>query len=212
MIGYCDNCSKYYLIDDSDYSYQKDCDYYAYVCPHCGEEFSTWIEDESEAFDEIENLNELLESTRKAEDITKKILTYYDNNKTLEKEDLFNLLDKNEKEYMGNLIKQCNYLKAKNYLVSIPRTKDYAVLLKTDDTFEISKPKERYFKLDELQRCVEGFVESVNCGVIGECLEFINEEGFIKKLPVNNLGRRLLARTYRGNILVCPKNLVDTDE
>lgn len=212
MIGYCDNCSKYYLVDDSDYSYQKDCDYYAYTCPHCGEEFTTWIEDESEAFDEIENLNELLESTRKAEDITKKILAYYDKNKTLEKDDLFNLLDKKEKEYIEYLIKQSNYLKAKDYLRSLPTIKDYAVLLKTDDSFEIIKPKERYFKLAELQKCVEGLVEEVNCGVISECFEFINEEGFIKKLPVNNFGRRLLARTYRGNILVCPKNLVDCDE
>lgn len=212
MIGYCDNCSKYYLVDDSDYSYQKDCDYYAYTCPHCGEEFTTWIEDEAEAFDEIENLNELLESTRKAEDITKKILAYYDKNKTLEKDDLFNLLDKKKKEYIEYLIKQSNYLKAKDYLRSLPTVKDYAVLLKTDDSFEIIKPKEKYFKLDELQKCVGGLVEEVNCGVISECFEFINEEGFIKKLPVNNLGRRLLARTYRGNILVCPKNLVDCDE
>lgn len=74
-----------------------------------------------------------------------------------------------------------------------------------DDSYRLEEVKEEA-SLEKLQSIVEGYIELVP--VQSKHFYFIvNEEGLLKKLPVNNQAKRLFDLDVVGNIVVCPRNL-----
>ena len=71
---------------------------------------------------------------------------------------------------------------------------------------EINPENKRNFSLEELQRIVHGYIESIH--LPKNRLMIINEEGKLKGLPVNILAtREILSHGYNdvivGNVLIC---------
>ena len=89
--------------------------------------------------------------------------------------------------------------------------KDMAMLLKTDNTIELIKPKDKYFSLEELQGYVEGLIEYYPHRIDGNNV-ICNEEGLLLDLPYNNLAKLILDVDLVGPILVSPANLDEYDE
>lgn len=113
----------------------------------------------------------------------------------------------------GECCNECNLnavVPYRIFLNSIEK-KNIALLIKTDGTIEIVKPKEKYFSLKELQKCVDGYIE-IGQQVFEEYLTVVNEEGLLLKLPFNNLFYQLYGIKFYGNVLICPLNIFEKTE
>lgn len=106
-----------------------------------------------------------------------------------------------------------------NYKVVIPyrqflsnEKKDKAMLLKTDFSIELIKPKDKHFTLEELQELVDGGLIEYYPHRIDGNIVIVNEEGLIKQMPYNKLAKLILGVDLVGPVLVSPTNLEDFDE
>lgn len=86
-----------------------------------------------------------------------------------------------------------------------------ALLITTEGKIKQIAPESKYFTLEELQACVGGYIEEVESEIYQNSLEIVNEEGLIKDLKFNKLAKRLLGRDYVGNVLICPKELLECE-
>ena len=62
------------------------------------------------------------------------------------------------------------------------------------------------FKLDELQKIVGGYIETIN--LPGGSLMVVNEEGLLDGLPSNRLASRLAYQPIVGNAVVMAKSMM----
>lgn len=92
------------------------------------------------------------------------------------------------------------------FLTDIHKSK--AMLLNTDDTITLVKPKDKYFSLKELQTYVQGLIEYYP-KQIKDCYVICNEEGLLKAMPYNKLAKRILGVDLVGPVIVIPKDLID---
>ncbi|CCV64707.1 hypothetical protein BN85411300 [Alteracholeplasma palmae J233] len=114
----------------------------------------------------------------------------------------------------GKCSSEANYnavIPYREYLAG--KNKQNVLLLTTDGTFRLVKPKGKYFVLEELQKLVNGMIEfyprHINNNII-----ICNEEGLMKKMPYNRLDKLILDIDLVGPVLivsekmrltVCPK-------
>lgn len=97
------------------------------------------------------------------------------------------------------------------YRLSLDNVKrDQAMLLKSDNTIELIKPKDKNFSLKEMQGYVGGLIE-LYPHRIDKNIIICNEEGLIKNLPYNNLAKLILGVNLVGNVIVSPTNLDEFD-
>ncbi len=87
--------------------------------------------------------------------------------------------------------------------------KDKAMLLKTDNTIELIRPKDKHFTLEELQELVGGGLIEYYPHRINGNIVIVNEEGLLKQMPYNRLAKIILKVDLVGPVIVIPKNLVD---
>lgn len=83
-----------------------------------------------------------------------------------------------------------------------------AAVLLTENEMQYITPKNGTFTLEELQEMVGGFIEfapSTN----EDLRVIVNEEGLIKKLYKNKIATQFLRKTYYGNVVICPKELLE---
>ena len=70
---------------------------------------------------------------------------------------------------------------------------------------------ENYIRSKENWTFVDGYIEEVESEIYQNSFEIVNEEGLIKGLKFNKLAKRLLGRDYVGNVLICPKELLECE-
>lgn len=73
---------------------------------------------------------------------------------------------------------------------------------------ELIRPKGITFTLKELQSAVGGFIEYAPT-IMENNYIIVNEEGLVKNFYKNTYGKKLTGVEYRGDILICPKELVE---
>lgn len=81
--------------------------------------------------------------------------------------------------------------------------KKSGVIIQADGTIKEVEPADgKFFSLDELQKAVGGYIESIHleCG----CIMFVNEEGKLNDLPLNQNATDLfvLSRVYSDDVIV----------
>lgn len=98
------------------------------------------------------------------------------------------------------------------------------IIIYPEGMAEETRPKNgEVFELDELQRIVGGYIEVVQVGVYADgCITalemYVNEEGKLKNLPVNNLATMLYQNIRAtedvivGTVLVSPQRFFKRDE
>jgi hypothetical protein len=97
---------------------------------------------------------------------------------------------------MSNPIKNSNFMKM-----------EYGIVLRTDGTIKILMPDNGTdFQLAELQKVVEGYIELIHFSP--HYFMVVNEEGLLKKLPLNNLASSLRGYAIYGNVLLCDKSMI----
>ena len=102
-----------------------------------------------------------------------------------------------------------------NYLAVVPyrfflsdETNSKAMLLNTDNTITLIKPKDEYFSLTELQTYVQGLIEMYPT-YWNENFIVCNEEGLINEMEYNRLAKIILNVDLVGPVLVVPKKLIE---
>lgn len=75
-----------------------------------------------------------------------------------------------------------------------------ARLIKVDGTIEKLKPAGKYLSLQELQKAVDGYIETVT--VDKENLLIVNEEGRLKQLPVNEIASSMVLQMIVGDVVL----------
>lgn len=117
----------------------------------------------------------------------------------------------------ANPLADCKCSSESNYQAVLPyrlfladENKSKAMLLNTDNTITLVKPKEKYFTLTELQTYVQGLIEMYptyhNRNYI-----ICNEEGLLMDMEYNNLAKLILNVDLVGPVLVVPKHLIEED-
>lgn len=82
-----------------------------------------------------------------------------------------------------------------------------AILL-TENEMQYIAPKNKTFTLKELQEMVGGFIEFAPTTSENLCV-IVNEEGVIRKLYKNKIAKMFLGETYYGDVVICPKELLE---
>ena len=102
-----------------------------------------------------------------------------------------------------------------NYLAVVPyrfflsdETNSKAMLLNTDNTITLIKPKDEYFSLTELQTYVQGLIEMYPT-YWNDNFIVCNEEGLINEMEYNRLAKIILNVDLVGPVLVVPKKLIE---
>ncbi len=105
-----------------------------------------------------------------------------------------------------------------NYQAVIPyrffladENKSKAMLLNTDNTITLVKPKDKYFTLTELQTYVLGLIEMYPTYHKGNYI-ICNEEGLLMNMEYNKLAKLILDVDLVGPVLVVPKHLIDEED
>lgn len=81
-------------------------------------------------------------------------------------------------------------------------------LLQTDGIVQEVQPKNgETFSLKELQEFVGGYIELVT--LPDDLVLVVNEEGLLHNLPYNGLAKLMFQRDLVGNILVCPRTMLN---
>lgn len=94
-----------------------------------------------------------------------------------------------------------------------------ALLIKCEDhvtSYELVKPKEKTYSLEELQKFVGGYIE-IHHLADGKLCMVINEEGKINHLPLNPMATRIFnlfspVSFYDyivGNVLICGSDEIE---
>lgn len=111
----------------------------------------------------------------------------------------------------GRCSGEANYQAVLPYrLFLADETKTSAMLLNTDNTITLVKPKDKYFTLTELQTYVQGLIEMYPTYHNGNYI-ICNEEGLLMDMGYNNLAKLILDVDLVGPVLVIPKNLLEED-
>ena len=92
------------------------------------------------------------------------------------------------------------------YRLFLSNSKNKMLVLTTDNKIETYKPKDKHFKLEELQQGVEGYIEIYPKRFNGYMI-ICNEEGRLKNMKPNRLAKIIL-----GLDLVGPVVLVEEKE
>ena len=111
----------------------------------------------------------------------------------------------------GKCSSESNYQAVLPYrLFLADENKSKAMLLNTDNTITLVKPKEKYFTLTELQTYVQGLIEMYPTYHNGNYI-ICNEEGLLMDMEYNNLAKLILNVDLVGPVLVVPKHLIEED-
>ena len=86
--------------------------------------------------------------------------------------------------------------------------KDTALLIEPNGVISYHKVEGDKIKLEVLQEMVEGYIE-IYPKQDHNFLFIVNEEGLIHNKRPNKLAYELLGISAVGNVVVCPKNLID---
>lgn len=76
----------------------------------------------------------------------------------------------------------------------------YIQALKQGKPTEVFPKNGKKFSLEEMQKYVGGYIEFA--GVYDGHRIYVNEEGLLKKLPINVIGTKMLQKIIVGDILV----------
>ncbi|MCL2521271.1 MAG: DUF3846 domain-containing protein [Erysipelotrichales bacterium] len=87
----------------------------------------------------------------------------------------------------------------------------HALLFKTEGTVEVIRPKDEHFILEEIQKCVNGLIQ-IYPTPYKEKLIVCNQEGLLKRLPINTWFEKLFQIKLIGDILLCPQAIFERPE
>jgi hypothetical protein len=78
-----------------------------------------------------------------------------------------------------------------------------ARIIKADNTVTTVKPPKGSFTLEELQAAVGGYIEVVRVPNSENLILVVNEEGLLKKLPLNEQATLLAQQPIVGDVVLC---------
>ncbi len=112
----------------------------------------------------------------------------------------------------GKCSSDANYQAVLPYrLFLAEENKSKTMLLNTDNTITLVKPKDKYFTLTELQTYVHGLIEMYPRLWKANYI-ICNEEGLLMDMEYNNLAKLILNVDLVGPVLVVPKHLIDEED
>lgn len=76
---------------------------------------------------------------------------------------------------------------------------------------EVVTPKNKYFKLEELQKEVKGLIEIYRAKIEGYIV-VVNEEGLMKQMPINYLAYDKFGIAAVGPVLFVPEEIFEEPE
>jgi hypothetical protein len=88
---------------------------------------------------------------------------------------------------------------------------DKALVISTNNTVKLIKPKEQYFTLEELQKCVDGYIE-IYPTRSKEYMILVNAEGLINGMAFNQLASKIFNIDAYGPVVICPKKIFEKPE
>tara|TARA_R100000654_G_scaffold2744_4_gene10002 strand:+ start:4145 stop:4396 length:252 start_codon:yes stop_codon:yes gene_type:complete len=82
-----------------------------------------------------------------------------------------------------------------------------AMLISVEGEQTVVEPEESTFSLEELQKYVGGFIEIVP--VDDSRMAVVNDEGFVRKMPMNSVGSQVAGRLLVGPVLLVNSNEIE---
>ena len=93
------------------------------------------------------------------------------------------------------------------YRLFLNNSKNKMLVLTTDNKIETYKPKDKYFKLEELQQGVEGYIEIYPKRFNGYMI-ICNEEGRLKNMKPNRLAKIILGLDLVGSVVLVEEKVM----
>lgn len=85
---------------------------------------------------------------------------------------------------------------------------DKALLISTQGSINYVKPKKGTFELEEVQGCVQGYIEIYPIRIPSHIV-VVNEEGVLRGMPYNRVAKLAFGIDAVGPVLVCPKRIFE---
>ena len=192
--------------------------YYLFVTGYCCYDFST-NKEEAKVFNSKEEAlqvynkikyNELMKYhtfMKSKKDIPNKVDIYIDSNN-------INSIDLCKTD-LSIIEKGFEFINLESKTFNIKNCYDFSIVIRTDNSIEFIKPKNKnFFTLEELKNVVNGYIEVVILPDNG--IMIVNEEGAINGSKYNELATEILKYEYNttsvsniyGDVLICNSKLI----